>query len=117
MQILTLYFTKFSFIFKTIFKRKYHFDEVFSQGEIKEHSLPLVQPCFICVIYAEQMLGTLMSVVQDNSTYGTYKKLVAGVALNEKKIYISSDDQTGDLELMRKMLLNMFKESVYKISL
>ena len=79
--------------------------------------MPLVQPCFICVIYAEQMLGTLMSVVQDNSTYGTYKKLVAGVALNEKKIYISSDDQTGDLELMRKMLLNMFKESVYKISL
>ena len=93
------------------------FVKEFIKNGIKEHSLPLVQPCFICVIYAEQMLGTLMSAVQDNSTYGTYKKLVAGVALNEKKIYISSDDQTGDLELMRKILLNMFKESVYKISL
>lgn len=93
------------------------FVKKFIKNGIKEHSLPLVQPYFICIIYAEHTSGTLMSVIQDNSVYGAYKKLVVGVALEEKKIYISSDDQTGDLELMRKMLLNIFKESINKISL
>ena len=88
------------------------FVKEFIKNGIKERSLPLVQPWFICVIYTEQMSDTLMSVIQGNFAYGAYKNLVAGVALKEKKIYISSEDQTEDLELMRKMLLDMFKESI-----
>ncbi len=93
------------------------FVKEFIKNGIKEHSLPLVQPCFICVIYAEHTSGTLMSVIQDNSAYGAYKKLVVGVALKEKKIYISSDDQTEDQELMKEILLGIFKKTAKIISL
>lgn len=77
---------------------------------IKKQELPIVFPCLTCVIYVEHMSDSFIKFMKEIKLYRDgFAILLAGVALDEKKVYIP---ETNDrvCKKMKNMIIDVLSE-------